>query len=35
MTKLNQQNPREPTMGEIVYMKAQEAIMENSTSQVE
>ena len=35
MTKLNQQTLREPTMGEIAYMKAQEIIMENSTSQVE
>ena len=35
MTKLNKQTPREPTMGEITYMKAQEAIMGNSTSHVE
>ena len=32
MTKLNQQTPREPTMGEIVYRKAQEVIVANSTS---
>ena len=29
------QNLREPTIGEITYMKAQEAIMGNSTSHVE
>ena len=35
MTKLNQQTHGEPSMGEIAYMKAQEAIRENSTSQLE
>ena len=34
MTKLNQQTSREPTIGDIAYMKAQEAIMGNSTSHV-
>ena len=29
MTKLNYQTLREPTLGEIAHMKAQEAIMEN------
>ena len=35
MTKLNQQNPRELTLGEIAYMKTQEAMLANATSQVE
>ena len=35
MTKLNQKTPREPTLGEIEYMKTQEDMMENSTSQAE
>ena len=35
MTKLNQKTPREPTLGEIAYMKTQEANLANATSQVE
>ena len=35
MIKLNQQTLREPILGEIVYMKTQKAMMENSTSQGE
>ena len=35
MAKLNQQTPREPTLGEIAYMKTQEAMLANATSQVE
>ena len=35
MTKLNQQTPRELTMGEIVYMQAQGAMMANPPFQVE
>ena len=35
MTKLNQQTPREPTLGEIACMKNQEAMLANATSQVE
>ena len=32
MTKLNQQTPREPTLGEIAYLKTQEAMLANDTS---
>ena len=35
MTKLNQQSPREPTLGEIENMKTQETMMENATSKME
>ena len=35
MTKLNQQTPKEPTLGEIVYMQAQGAMMTNPSFQVE
>ena len=35
MTNMNQKTPREPTLGEIAYMKAQEAMLANATSQVE
>ena len=35
MTKLNQQTHREPTFGEIAYVKTQESMLENATSQVE
>ena len=35
MTKLNQQTPKEPTFGEIAYMKTQEAMLTNAISQVE
>ena len=34
MTKLNQQTPKEPTLQEIAYMKTQEAMLANATSQV-
>ena len=35
MIKLNQKIPREPRLGEIAYMKTQEAMLANATSQVE
>ena len=35
LTKLNQQAPKEPTLREIAYMKTQEAMLANPTSQVE
>ena len=35
MTKLNQQTPREPTSRKLASTKIQEAMLENSTSQVE
>ena len=35
MTKLNQQTPKEPTLREIEYMKTQESMLANATSQVE
>ena len=35
MAKLNQQTPREPTIGEIAYMQAQGAMMANPQFQVE
>ena len=35
MTKLNQQTPKEPTLGEIAYMKAQGTMMTNPSFQVE
>ena len=35
MTKLNQQTPREPTSRELASTKIQEAMLANSTSQVE
>ena len=35
MTKLNQQTPKEPTLGEIVYMQAQGEMMTNPSFQVE
>ena len=30
MTRLNQQAPKEPTLGEIAYMQAQNALTENT-----
>ena len=35
MTKLNQQNLKEPTLGEIAYMQTQGAMMTNPSFQVE
>ena len=35
MTKLNQQTPKEPTSGEIAFMKAQGVVMTNPSFQVE
>ena len=35
MTKFNQHSPKEPTLGEIAYMKTQEAMLAKATSQVE
>ena len=35
MTKLNQQAPKEPTLGEIAYIQAQSALMENTPLQIE
>ena len=35
MTRLNQQAPKEPTLGEIAYMQAQGALMENTPLQIE
>ena len=35
MTKLNQQTPKEPTLGEIAYMQAQGAMKANPPYQVE
>ena len=35
MARLNQQAPREPTIGEIAYMQAQGALMLNPPLQIE
>ena len=35
MTKLNQQAPKEPILGEIAYMQAQGTHMENTLLQIE
>ena len=35
MTRLNQQAPKEATLGEIVYMQAHGALMENTSLNIE
>ena len=35
MTKLNQKTPKEPTLGEIIYMQVQGALMTSSSLQIE
>ena len=30
MTRLNQQDPKEPTLGEVAYMQTHNALMENT-----
>ena len=35
MARLNQQAPKEPTLGEIAYIQAQGALMANSSLQIE